>query len=80
MTEQRAEDRGAISPRTPLSQGVHSGGVHVSPLRRGSENGGRAWVSRRLSPWGCGRWPRRISPDVHRGDNRGRTRPLPSID
>jgi hypothetical protein len=30
MTEQRAEDWGAVSPRTPLSQGVHSGGVHVN--------------------------------------------------
>lgn len=30
MTEQRSEDRGAISPRTPLTLGVHSGGVYVS--------------------------------------------------
>jgi hypothetical protein len=30
MTEQRAEDRGDISPRTPLALGVHSGGVHVT--------------------------------------------------
>ena len=30
MTEQRSEDRGAISPRTPLSLSVHSEGVHVT--------------------------------------------------
>ena len=38
MTEQRVEDRGAISPRTPLSPSVHSGGVQVRekfPLRQG---------------------------------------------
>jgi hypothetical protein len=30
MTEQRAEDRGAVSSHTPLSLGVHSGGENVS--------------------------------------------------